>query len=149
MRVLVVCQSVSHGNTGKIAEAMAEVLGAEVARPSEVQMDGLAQCDLVGFGSGIFFGKHHKALLRLIGELPRLRARAFLFSTRGAGPAKYYHRALRAGLQSKGLEIVGEFSARGWDTYGLLRYIGGINRGRPNESDLERARAFARGLLTG
>jgi len=42
---------------------------------------------------------------------------------------------------------VGEFSCRGWDTNGWLEKIGGINKGHPNEKDLERARRFAERLM--
>ena len=33
---------------------------AEVKTPSEVDPNGLSDYDLVGFGSGISFGKHYK-----------------------------------------------------------------------------------------
>jgi len=42
--------------------------------------------------------------------------------------------------------IAGEFSCAGWNTNMFLRYFGGVNRGRPNAADLERARMFIRGL---
>lgn len=44
----------------------------------------------------------------------------------------------------KGYTLVGEFSCKGLDTYGLLKTFGGINKGRPNEQDMEKAREFAR-----
>jgi len=46
----------------------------------------------------------------------------------------------------RGFTIAGEFSCRGWDTFGLLKLIGGINKGRPDEQDLKRAEDFARHL---
>ena len=147
MRALIICASVSHGNTSRIAAAIAEVLEAEVVKPQEINVAKLAEYDLIGFGSGIFFGRHHGELFRLVGALPTLNKRAFVFSTRGAGPPWVYHQDLRDELRAKGLHIIGEFSAKGWDTYGPLKYIGGINRGRPDEKDLNRAGEFARSLL--
>jgi flavodoxin len=47
---------------------------------------------------------------------------------------------------NRGFSITGEFSCKGWDTVGPLKLFGGINKGRPNEDDLEEARVFARGL---
>jgi hypothetical protein len=41
---------------------------------------------------------------------------------------------------------VGDFSCNGWDTWGPLKLVGGTNKGRPNEQDLQEARVFARGL---
>ena len=143
MQALIIYTSVSHGNTEKVARAMAQVLGAALRRPSEVTSEELAAYDLIGFGSGIYFGRHHAALLALVERLPGLNKRAFLFSTRGAPILGPCHHALKSRLWAKGWRIVGEFSCLGWDTYGCLRRIGGINKGRPNERDLARARTFA------
>ena len=41
------------------------------------------------------------------------------------------------------LDIVGEFDCRGFDTFGLLKVIGGISKGKPNEKDIEKAENFA------
>ncbi len=57
-----------------------------------------------------------------------------------------YHRPLRRGLEKKGFEVVGEFSCRGYDTYGALWLIGGLNRKHPDEQDLLRAERFAEQL---
>ena len=42
MNVLLVCVSVSHGNTRRVADVMAEVLGATVVEPEEVTAADLA-----------------------------------------------------------------------------------------------------------
>jgi len=147
MKTLIVCLSVHHGNTKKIADAMAVVLHAEVVSPHDVDVAALGGYDLIGFGSGIAFGKHYKGLLTLVDGLPALSKKAFVFSTRGTRRLWSYHRALRSQLEERGLTIVGEFSCRGFDTNGpLLKLIGGVARGRPNEQDLRDAEEFARFL---
>jgi flavodoxin len=42
---------------------------------------------------------------------------------------------------------VGDFVCKALDTYGPLKLIGGLNKGRPNEEDYQKAREFAQGLL--
>jgi hypothetical protein len=42
--------------------------------------------------------------------------------------------------------IVDEFMCPGWNTNTFLKAFGGINKGRPNAEDLEKAREFARKL---
>jgi flavodoxin len=42
--------------------------------------------------------------------------------------------------------IVDEFACKGYNTNSFLKYIGGMNKGRPNKEDLEHAEAFARNL---
>jgi len=144
MKALIIYKSVHHGNTEKIAEAIAEVMEAEMKKVEEVEVEELKHCDIIGFGSGIYFGKHHRKLLDFVDNLPYINGMAFIFSTRGGTPTWINHRALRKRLQGKGFKIIGEFSCKGYDTFGILRYIGGINKGRPDERDLDKARKFAR-----
>lgn len=147
MRALIVYVSVHHGNTEKVAKAIAEVLGAEMRKAWEVRPEELLSYDLLGFGSGIYYWKHHRALFKLLDSLPNVEGKkAFIFSTAGINVPFINHRKLRKALKEKGFEIVGEFSCRGWDTNGWLEKIGGLNKGHPDERDLERARKFAEGL---
>jgi flavodoxin len=149
MRSVIVCTSVHHNNTEKVARAMAGPLGAEIVRTAEATPETVASADLAGFGSGIYFGSHHNELLAFAESLPgRQGGRAFVFSTSGRGGIRF-HRRLDGILAGKGYEIVGEFACKGWDTYSIFRLVGGINRGRPDGEDLELAAAFARGLSGG
>jgi flavodoxin len=145
MKTLIIYKSVHHGNTEKVAKAMADVLGARLAQPEETDPASLAQYDLVGFGSGIYMGKHHKALLDLAGRLPHQDRAAFVFSTCGSG--KNQQKVLLGALRQKGFTIKGEFTCAGFDTFGPFKLVGGLKKGHPDKKDLEDARAFARGLL--
>ncbi|HTN78123.1 MAG TPA: flavodoxin family protein [Acidimicrobiales bacterium] len=149
MRNLVVCVSVSHGNTKKIASAMADVLGAPVVEPEEVDVATLGGYDLVGFGSGIFAMAFHPRLQTFVASLPTAkRGKAFLFATSGGPelPVWPYTRPMVARLETKGFEVVGTFRCRGLDTWLPLRLIGGLNKGHPNDADLAAASSFAAGL---
>jgi flavodoxin len=146
MKTVVVCVSIHHGNTKKVADAIAAILHAQVCTPDDVDAAVLGDCDLIGFGSGIYYGKHHQSLLDFVDNLPLLNKHAFVFSTRG-GALDHNHEPLKQRLERKGLRIVAEFSCKGLDTSGVFNYIGGINNNRPNENDLHDAREFARTLL--
>ena len=128
---------------------MAEVLHAEVVEPEAVDPKTLHDYDLVGFGSGIYFMAVHPRLLRLVRRLPRVDGvPAFTFFTSGAPevPLMGYSQPIRHLLASKGFRVLDSFSCRGFDTVGLLRFVGGFNKGRPNDRDLDRAAAFAERL---
>ena len=145
MKTLIVYTSVHHQNTEKVAEVMAAELEADLTPTGNAKPETLAAYDLIGFGSGIYFGKHHKTLLQFVETLPHVaQKQVFVFSTSGDG--KMHHAALKEKLVNKGFVIVDEFCCRGWDTVGLLKLFGGINKGRPDENDLAGARAFAQGL---
>jgi len=128
---------------------MAPILGAEIKTLDQMSPDALLDFDLVGFGSGVYFGKLYKGLLEFADKLPQVnRKSAFIFSTSGrAGKsAADFHKALRSTLSSKGYIILGEFSCPGFDTFGLLKISGGIKKGRPNQDDLKQAETFAQSM---
>jgi len=148
MRTLIVYVSVHHGNTEKIARAIGEVLKADLAKPAEVDAETVSRYDLVGFGSGIYFGKHHPSLFSLVERLPYQNGRmAFIFSTSGLRRIRFIHdfdKPLREKLLEKGFKVIGEFSCRGWDTYPIwVKPFGGINKGKPGEKEISEAKRFA------
>jgi len=147
MKALIVYHSIYYHNTEKIALAIGDVLSAAVKRCDQIQPDEAMAYDLIGLGSGIYFSQHHKKLLSWVDALPPLmNKKAFIFSTRGAGPVWWYHRSLRQKLVRHECEIVAEFSCKAFDSFGILQWWGGINKGRPDESDLHRSKVFARSL---
>jgi flavodoxin len=150
MKALIIYISVHHGNTERVAKVMANILDADLLQMKQVDASMLEQYDLIGFGSGIYFGKHHKSLLDFVDMLPMLRnKKAFIFSTSGLRKIQFIHnfdKPLKEKLQRKGFDIIGEFSCRGLDTYRVTRLVGGVNKGRPNAEDLKQAEDFASGL---
>ena len=142
--------SVHHGNTERVAVTMAKILDADLVQVKEADANMLGRYDLIGFGSGIYFGKHHESLLDFVDKLPVVKNRkAFIFSTSGLRKIPFVHdfdKLLRKKLQRKGFDITGEFSCRGLDTYRATKLVGGINKGRPDANDLKQAEDFARGL---
>ncbi len=146
MKTLLICRSRSHGNTARVAQAMADVLGATVVEPAQVDPETIGAYDVVGFGSGIYGFSFDDELRAFVGSLPYDRGRdAFIFATSGVG--RVIERPLRtplaALLRSAGYDVVDTFCCRGYDTWLPLRIVGGINKGHPDDADLAAARAFA------
>jgi flavodoxin len=150
MQALIVCISVHHGNTEKVAEAMANILDADLVQVKQADANMLERYGLIGFGSGIYYGRHHESLFDFVDKLPVVRdKKAFIFSTSGLRKIPLIHdfnKPLRKKLQQKGFDIVAEFSCRGLDTYRAAGFVGGVNKGRPNGDDLKQAERFARCL---
>lgn len=148
VKALIVYISYHHGNTEAVAKAMGEVLDAELRSPAAVKPGQFADYDLIGFASGNYFGRFDKRLIKFIEELPRHDGKnAFVFSTYGGFGQKRAHDELRKYLGDKGFKVVGEWSCLGFDTYGFYKLLGGINKGRPKDSDIDAAKDFARGLI--
>ena len=150
MKSLLVVYSYHHNNTEKIANVISKVLDAQIKTPQQINPEELQEYDLVGFGSGIYDAKHHKLLLDLADKLPQVSNRkAFLFSTSGItgeDKATEDHSTLAKKLQSVGYKIVDEFQCVGFNTNSFLKYLGGMNKKRPNAKDLKNAEEFAQNL---
>jgi flavodoxin len=150
MKSLLVLYSYHHNNTEKIANIFAKVLDAQIKTPQQIDPEELQEYSLIGFGSGIYGGKHHKALLDLADKLPQITNRkAFIFSTSaltGEDKMANDHSSLKEKLQSKGYMIVDDFQCKGFNTNSFMKFLGGMNKGRPNAEDLKHAEEFAQNL---
>ena len=151
MKSLIVLYSYHHNNTRKVAEAIADIIGADIKHPQDIKQEELNEYDLIGFGSGIDSGRHYKELLYFANELsPVEKKKCFIISTsalQGVKKVANDHLELRNKLIKKGYKVIGEFSCKGYNTNSFLKYIGGINKNRPNEEDIQNAKKFAENLL--
>lgn len=150
IKVLIAVYSYHHNNTARIARVFSEILNAQLKTPDQVTQEELQTYDLIGFGSGIDSGKHYKPILELADRLSVVNnQKGFIFSTsaiQGVAKVEKDHSLLRDKLTSKGFIIIDEFSCKGFNTNSFLKYIGGMNKGRPDSEDLKRAEEFAFGL---
>lgn len=148
-RTIIVCKSVSHGNTKQIADIIGGVLGARVVDPAEIDAAELSSYDFVGFGSGVRNMDFYRELRDFVGSLPEdRRGKAFVFYTSGFSepPFRRYERNFTRLLEQSGFEVVDTSSCYGYDTFLPLRIVGGLRKGRPSTTDFDAARTFAEGL---
>jgi len=150
MKSIVVYASVSNGNTKKIAEIIAKKLNAELMNINQAKDIDISKYDLIGFGSGIFYSKHHRKLIEFVKNIKNLENKnVFIFSTSGLRRIKYiydFHNNLRKEILKHNVNLLGEFNCLGFDKWAPLRIIGGINKSRPNNKDFLRAKKFANNL---
>ena len=147
MKTLIVYKSVHHGNTKKVAQVMAKVLQAKLVEVDQIKAKELGKYNLIGIGSGVYFGTFHEQTLKFIDQLPADK-RVFLFATSGTangllqlGAFNFFQKAEEK-LRERKCQLLGKFDCRGWDTY-VLSSWGGISKNRPNAQDLKRAEEFA------
>ena len=143
-------------NTSKIGNVIAKKINAKVIYlKNNAEIVELDEYDLIGFGSGIASGKHYVQILKYAEELKNIQnKKVFMFSTCGTYNQRRLvnnHKALRNILQSKGFEIIGEFSCKGFSYYNFKLFKTKkrfeMNKGRPNEEDIKNAEIFAEKLL--
>jgi len=148
MKIAVLYASVHHHNTARVIARLKKTITADFYNVTAGESPNIGVYDLVVLASGIYFGTLHKALVRRIeaGELAG-KPVAVVY-TYGAHYINYGRRAGRL-LEAHGARYLGAARCRGYDTYGLLRRIGGIAKGHPNAADLERVSRQLRELIDG
>ena len=144
-KCLIIYYSYHHGNTKKVAEAMAGACGAELCPMEEAGAKNLDGFESIGLGAGIDRGKHYAPLFDTAEKLNLKGKNVFVFSTSGTGN-KGYNDALIQKLESMGATVTGNFTCRGYDTQ-VLRLIGGIAKGHPDAGEIEAAKAFAKSMV--
>ena len=96
---------------------MAQVLGASVIDPDELDPASRLSQGVLGIGSGIYYGRFHRSIRNWIASLPRDFGRGrpvFVYSTSGLPfLSRLYHWPIKRALKRHGFRIVGEFACRG------------------------------------
>ena len=143
MKIAICYYSRHHGNTRKVAEAMALEGGADLIDVTTRQTVRLEEYDCVGFASGIYGFEFHKAVTAFARQyLPEGKPVFFVCTygaLRGAGAKE-----LEGLARERGCPVLGTFGCKGYDTFGPFRLVGGIAKGHPDEQDLKNAREFFR-----
>ena len=147
MKTVICYYSRHHGNTRKVLEAMAGEGEVDLVDVTTRQSVRLEEYDCVGFASGIYGFEFQKAVVEFARQyLPQGKPVFFVYTygaAKGTGA-----KALTEIAGEKGCPVLGEFSCRGYDTFGPFKLVGGLAKGRPDEGDLDRARSFFRDILT-
>lgn len=142
MKILAVVESPHQGNTLKIAQAMAEIAPITITDIEHLPEYNLHDYDIVGFGSGIYFGRHDKKLMELVGKFCGKKAYSFVFSTSGSGSFEKNNKLLVDLLKSKNKIVLGTFGCKAFDKFGPFKLVGGINKGHPDADDFKSAQNF-------
>ena len=141
MKTVICYYSRHHGNTRKVLEAMAEEGAVDLVDVTTRQSVRLEEYDCIGFASGIYGFEFQKAVVEFARQyLPQGKPVFFVYTygaAKGTGA-----KALTEIAGEKGCPVLGEFSCRGYDTFGPFKLMGGIAKGHPDAQDLENARSF-------
>ena len=145
MRTAICYYSRHHGNTLKVLKAMAEEGDVDLIDVTLRQSVRLEEYDCIGFASGLYAFEFQKAVAAFARQyLPQGKPVFFVYTYGGAKGSGAKAVAEIAG--EKHCPVLGEFSCKGYDTFGPFKLVGGIAKGHPNQRDLERARQFYRGI---
>ena len=142
MKILLIIKSSHQQNTLKIAEAMSEVAPLTIVELENATNYNLSEYDIIGFGSGIYYGKHDKALIEFVKNLNDNPSFSFVISTSGTNNYQKYSKVLVNALENKNKSVLGTFGCKGLDKFFIFKLLGGINKDHPNEGDFDAAQQF-------
>lgn len=145
-KAVIIYASTHHGSTKKLVEAIADNYDiAQIDAAKQRQAD-LSAYDLIGFASGIAFGRFYDSVEQFLKtNLPEGKRVFFLYTC-----AKVNHRftkMIKAAAHEKRAVILGEYGCRGYNTYGPWKIIGGMNRKHPSEDEISNAVGFFASFL--
>ncbi len=148
--MIIIYQSFHHKNTEKVVNAVAPILNCEAIPLSKAKPEILADYDVIGFASGVYYAKPHVGFEKLIAKNNFQGKMCFIIATSG-GPDTFYnkfHDNFRKTFTDAGFEIIDFFQCLGFDTYpAISKPFGGFAKGHPNKDDLETARLWAKKLI--
>lgn len=145
-RIAVIYKSIHHGNTRKLLDGIKKSCAVELIEVEAAKYMDMAVYDLVGFASGIYMSKMHESLYEFIKNQSKLPKKTFLIITSGSNNKKY-GKDFSELLIEKGSNILGLYSCKGFDTYGIFKLIGGIAKNRPDDNDIAAAVLFLKNIL--
>lgn len=147
-KCIIVYISFHHMNTKKLLDGLKEKVDEiELVDIKDASKIDFSKYKYIGFASGIYYGMFHKSIISLAEKIDfNEEQRVFLIYTCGVD-YKNHARGMENILKKKKCEYVGKFKCNGYDTYGILKYIGGISKGYPSKYDIFDLIDFIRDVL--
>ena len=140
MKSMIVYASRHHGNTGKLVKHLADRYDITLTNAEETTEIDYAEYDLIGFASGIDFGKFYDPVIALAEQLPAEKRIYALYTC--AQDREKYGGQIEEIAGRTGCIYLGKLGCKGYNTYGPWKLIGGMNKGHPDADELWRACAF-------
>ena len=145
-KAVIIYASTHHGSTRKLTEAIANRYDVHLIDATKQHSADLSEYDLIGFASGIDFGKFYDSVEQFLEkDLPENRKVFFLYTC--ARVSDRFTETIKTAARRKGAVILGEYGCRGFNTYGPWKLIGGMNKGHPSAEELQGAVGFFESLL--
>lgn len=146
-KTIIIYTSYHHNNTKKLLDEISKKKNIKLIKAENVKSINLDDYDYIGFASGIYAFDFSKRLINLAKNIKlKDNQKAFLIYTYGC-KLKQYDKNITDILKEKGIEVIGSFGCKGYDTFGILKYIGGISRKHPNNKDITNAKNFINNII--
>lgn len=141
MKTAIVYESTHQGNTKKLLDAIAQKHEVALIDVTGTENISLEEYDVIGFASGVAFGKFYKKITEVAEtKLPAGKKVFFIYSC--GNNSKDFSKNIREIAERKNCVSLGTYGCKGYDTYGPFGLIGGINKNHPDEQEIADAVKF-------
>ena len=147
MRAVICYRSYHHRNTYKLVQAIAQAYPVDLVDLKEEPNPDLAPYDLVGLASGIYGFDFDPLVIDCARRLPAGKTVFFLYTY--AGAKGHGTKTISKIVRERGCSVAGEYSCRGYNTFGPFRLIGGTGKGLPGEAEMLEAQKFFSAVVSG
>ena len=137
MKTVIIYESKHHGNTEKLVKAVAEAYGIDCFDAEKNRGVDLTAYDCIGFASGIVGGSFYKNVIGYARRVPDNTPVFFLYTC--SRNDKDYAAGMKEITEARGCRTLATYGCRGFNTFGPLKLIGGINQDHPNDAELRAA----------
>ena len=145
-KIVIIYASKHHWNTYKLVKAISDKHKIRMIDAAKHPVVNLQEYDVIGFASGIDFGKFYNEIEEFAKEnLPNNKQVFFLYTC--AMERKGFTDSMKEIALKKKSIILGEYGCKGYNTYGPWKIIGGMNKKHPTEVDVKSAVEFVETIL--
>lgn len=141
MKIIIIYESKYYGNTKKLCEGIANkndnIFSFDIVNNYNDFINEIDKYDLFIFASGIAFGNYYKNIRNFIKNF-KTNKKVFLIWTSG-NSKQNYSKKIKKLLSKNNIEVVGSYNCKGFEDIGPLKLFGGINKGFPNDKNIDEA----------
>ena len=137
-KICIVYDSMHNMNTEKSVLSLKENYNdVDIIKVNNFDINAIDNYPKIGLASGIYWGRFSKNIEELLDKILDSDVKnLFFIYTSGIGKVRYEKKLIKR-LEEKNKICLGIFSCKGFDKYGPFKLIGGINKGKPNEKDIQ------------
>lgn len=144
-KTVIIYASTHHGNTYKLVKAISDKHNIDLIDATKQSAADLQSYDVIGFASGIDFGKFYEVVENFARDhLPFKKQVFFLYTC--AMDREGFTDSIREIAAQKEAVVLGEYGCKGYNTYGPWKVIGGMNKKHPTKDDIALALKFFESL---
>ena len=143
MKTAIIYESKHHGNTKKVCDRIANECGVRLVEAKSVTENfEWNDYEIIGFASGIAYKKFYENVNNAAEMMPGGKKVFFIYTC--AKINSDFTNEIENIVLERGCECIGSYGCKGYNTYGPLKLIGGMNRKNPTEDELKNAVEFVK-----